>query len=208
LVGKSGVTLVNDMNQMSTAIKYAEDTTMNNKILIEEYLPGPDLVLISFVNKGSLFPVCLLDELNGIDSQGRIFGQGFKTHSLITDDKVENRAIEIASLMVKAFKIECLPFLVSFRQDSQGGLRVIEVHLDLGGDLLIEEVFPRALPFDFLEMIIRVLAGEEVIPPRGPIKPTAIFFKKGEGLISDKPFQIFSGESQKDLENKISKAGL
>ena len=208
LVGKSGVTLVNDMNQMSTAIKYAEDTTMNNKILIEEYLPGQDFSLISFVNNNQLFPICFLDEINKVLNDGTIYGQGFKTHPLKTNDGLEDEAIRIATLFKEKFKIERSPLILNFRQDFQGSLRLIEVHLDLGGDSLIEGLFPRALPYNFLEMAVGILTGDDTMSVNHKIRPTAIFFEKGDEIITKRKFVVFSSDSQTTLDNKINEAGF
>ena len=52
--------------------------------------------------------------------------------------------------------IERSAFMISFRSDSKNDLKLMEVHLDLGGDLMIEAFYPKALPFDFLKLAVEL----------------------------------------------------
>jgi hypothetical protein len=118
------------------------------------------------------------------------------------------QAIEISKQLVSIFKIKRSSLLVSFRGDSQNKLRLVEVHLDLGGDLLIEEVFPRSLPFDFIELALFMSVGINKVPNNFLIKPTAIFYKKGSGLITDREFKVLSASSNKMLEKQILESNI
>jgi biotin carboxylase len=202
LVGKSGISVVRSKNEFKSSIKYATENTVNGKIIIEEFLEGPDLSLVSFVADGKLFSICLLDEINIERKDGYLIGKGFKTHSPDRNNW-KLQAHDIAKKIISTFNIDRSAFMVSFRSDSKNNLRLMEVHLDLGGDLLIEEVYPKALPFDFLELAVCMATGNIKLPNNFKIKPTAIFYDKGDDLVSDRGYTVFSADSHQSLEEKI-----
>ena len=200
LIGKSGVSVVHSKEKTLSAIKYAEKCTINKKILIEEFLRGPDLSLISFVNNSKLFPICLLEEINVENKDGSIFPKGYRTLKS-EHKKWEKKALAIGKKIVSKFKIERSAFMISLRSNSNDNLKLIEVHLDIGGDLLIETFFPKALPFDFLKLAIETAVGNAKYPKNFKVKPTAIFYK--DGIVSDKGYKILSAKTNKLLDQKI-----
>ena len=202
LVGKSGISVVRSKNEFKSSIKYATENTVNGKIIIEEFLEGPDLSLVSFVEDGKLFSICLLDEINIEKEDGYLTGKGFKTHSPDRNNW-KLQAHDIAKKIISTFNIDRSAFMVSFRSDSKNNLRLMEVHLDLGGDLLIEEVYPKALPFDFLELAVCMATGNIKLPNNFKIKPTAIFYDQVDDLVSDRGYTVFSADSHQSLEEKI-----
>ena len=140
LIGKSGISVARSENELKSSINYAINNTINKKIIVEEFLKGPDLTFVSFVRDGKLCPICLLDEINIEQEDGSIIGKGYKTHSRSENDWM-SQANKISQQIMSIFKIERSAFMVSFRVDSKNNLKLIEVHLDLGGDLLIKEFF-------------------------------------------------------------------
>jgi formate-dependent phosphoribosylglycinamide formyltransferase (GAR transformylase) len=207
LIGKSGISVVRSKNELKSSINYAVDNTINKKIIVEEFLKGPDLTFVSFVRDGSLCPICLLDEINIEKEDGSIIGKGYKTHSRCENNWM-SKASQIAQQIMTIFKIERSAFIVSYRVDSQKNLKLTEVHLDLGGDLLIEEVFPKALPFDFLEFSVHMSVGGKECPSYFDIKPTAIYYDNGDGLLTDKSYMVFTANSDEKLEKLILEANM
>ena len=207
LIGKSGISVVRSKNELESSINYAIENTINKKIIVEEFLKGPDLTFVSFVRDGRLCPICLLDEINIEQEDGSIIGKGYKTHP-ISESNWMLQANKISQQIMSIFKIERSAFMVSFRVDSKNDLRLIEVHLDLGGDLLIEEIFPKALPFDFLEFSVHMSVGSKECPNYFDIKPTAIYYDKGDGLLTDRNYRVFTANSHQKLEKQILEANL
>ena len=205
LIGKSGISIVRTKEELSRSIEYAIDNTINEKIVIEEYLEGPDLSLVSFVKDGKLCPISLLDEINAEKEGGIIVGKGFKIHSPDKNNWVL-QAHDIAKKIISTFSIKRSAFMVSFRSDSKNNLRLMEIHLDLGGDLLIEEIYPKAFPFDFLELAVCMATGNIKLPNNFKIKPTAIFYDEGDDLLTERGYTVFTADSNKSLEEKILEA--
>jgi biotin carboxylase len=208
LVGKSGIRVVPSAKHMDSAIDDAVQNTINGKIIIEEYLPGPDLTLVSFVHDTVLCPICLLEELNVETETGEVVSRGYRTHSPAGARDWAEEIYGICQRLIDTLKINRSPLMVSFRVAADGGLRLMEVHLDLGGDLLMEEVLPRALPFDFEELAVKMSIGEADCPRDALITPTAIFYDRGEELLPRRGFHVFTAESYRMLTKKIMEAGV
>tara|TARA_B100002051_G_scaffold268585_1_gene298649 strand:- start:1836 stop:2924 length:1089 start_codon:yes stop_codon:yes gene_type:complete len=208
LIGKSGVTFVKGKKDINQAINLASKATMDQVILIEEFLPGKDYSLISLVSNSKLLPICFLEEINEINpNDGIISGKGFKTISDLKDDQLINEAHQLAKEFINHYKIIRSPLLINFRQDKEGKLRLIEVHLDFGGDLLIEGFYPVALSYDFLEVALKVMTGVDVPHLSDYVKPTAILFNEGNSINRKKGFKTLSADTEEQLAQKITKAG-
>jgi len=205
LIGKSGISIVRSKKELNSSIKYAIENTINEKIVIEEFLEGPDLSLVSFVKDGKLCSICLLDEINIEREDGTVTGKGFKIHSP-GKNNWKLQAHDIAKKIISTFNIERSAFMVSFRVDSKNNLRLMEAHLDLGGDLLIEGVYPKAFPFDFLELSVEMATGNIKCPNDFKIKPVAIFYDEGDDLLTNRGYTIFTADSNQSLEEKILEA--
>ena len=204
LVGKSGVGVVREKKTLSRAIEYSKDKTENQEIIIEKYLNGRDIGLTGFIIEGKVSPICLIEEINHELIDGKIIPKGMKTLSFVENKSWYDQSLEISQQLVNIFEIERSAWNISFRSDSDNNLNLIEVHLDLGGDLLIEQVFPRALPFNFLHLAIDLASGKKRYPNHFDIKPTAILYEEGTNLVNEKGFNVFSEKTQKLLDQKIS----
>lgn len=200
LRGKFGVSIVNSEDRIDRAVKYAEKYSINNKIIMEEYLDGPDLSLISFVDKNKLFPICLLEEINRVEKNGRVTRRGYRTL------KNENKhwfseSCRIAKNIISEFNIIRSPLMISFRPDPMNKLKIIEVHLDIGGELLIEKFYPNALSFDYTSLIFSFVTGKIQKIKKFELKPTAIFYNARR--VSANKYQLVKAKNEKILENKI-----
>ena len=102
LIGKSGVSIIRSKNKIGSSIKYAAENTINKKILLEEFLKGPDLSLVSFVNDGKLCPICLLEEINVEKKDGTLSAKGYKTHDSDSNNW-EQQAYDIAKKAISEF---------------------------------------------------------------------------------------------------------
>ncbi len=208
LVGKSGITVVNNERAINDAIAFAFASTMNDYITIDEYIDGDDISMVSFVDNGELIPICLLDEINTKDINGKISGEGFAIPSIYEPKIVYKQVLLSCKKIIEAFAINRSPLMVSFRIDKNQTPMLIEIHLDLGGDLLIEKLFPKALDFKFLEYSIQLLAGEQPSVLNKSITPTAIIFDKGDALVNEKKNTIFQSSDRMKLESLIYSGGV
>lgn len=204
LVGKSGISLILNEDQIKHGIKSAASNTINNKILFQEYIPGIDISFIAFVKNNLLQPICYLEELNSLNISNKIYGKGFKTLDHNKYSNIISNLNSIAHNIIKALNIHHSPLNLSFRFDGNI-LYLIEIHLDIGGDLLMEQLLPAALNIDYAEVAIKqsVMETSFYYEYQNPT-PTAILFSEGDELISNKDFNILRANSYSELDNFIS----
>ena len=200
IVGKSGVSVVRTKKQFIEAISYASKTTLTKKILVEDYIEGTDYSFIGFVENGEVRRVCILEEINGVDKAGKVYGRGFKTFTPLADIDIALELEKISQKIISSFNITRSPFMASFRFDQIAKLYLIEIHLDIGGDALSENLFPVALNINFPELAVSMAAGGSTFPKDINIKPSAVIFDRGSKLISERGYKIFEAETQKELD--------
>lgn len=203
IVGKSGVRIVQDANALSAAFTAAKAVAMNSIVNIEELMQGRDVSLISVVQRGQLYPITLLDELNMTDSKGNIKGTGFAVPSIFSGQPEEALIIDLGRQIVDSFKLNTTAFNMSCRCESGGTPRLVEIHLDLGGDLVLDALLPESTSFDVLSFAILSLAGENPSCKNINFIPSAVIFSKGEGLVSERPYKILSEPDRILLEQTI-----
>ena len=208
MVGKSGITIVSSDEALDEAFSYAKLNTVNGKILIEEHLPGPDISHVSFVEEGNLLSIIVLDEINKEIENGIVTSHGYKVHDRLSKNNYFKESEILSSRLVDIFKIQRSPFMTCFRANKDGFLKLIEIHLDLGGDLLMEELFPRSLSFDYHELAVKMSIGLSEFNKENNPKPVAIFYNEGRELLNKRGFKIVEANSHEKLDKKITKAGL
>lgn len=208
LIGKSGITVVHDDSNISNALKIAKENTINKKILIEEYLPGPDITVVNFVENKKLLQIIVLEELNKESCDGTVSSRGYKVYFDESKNKYLKQIEDISEEIIKIFNISRSPFMACFRVSKNNNLKLIEIHLDLGGDLLIEELFPRALEFDYKKFAIKMCIGIKSNLKKIKVKPVAIFYDEGPELLNRRGFNIIETDDHLDLVNIIKKDNL
>lgn len=203
LVGKSGVQVVQERHMLAAAIKRAREASLNGRINIEQFIPGYNVSLHGFVDRGELQPLVLVDELNGFDNNGCIRGMGMAVPSRFDGTEDRRRIIASAQAIVALLDLGTTFCCISFRCQPKGAPTLIEIHLDLGGDLILDELMPESTNFDFLAYCIRGLAGYRQTPPLLQPRPVAVLFDEGEGLIRERSFRLLHGPDRQELERKV-----
>ena len=203
MVGKSGVCVSRSESNLLPSILNASKFTINKKIIIENFIKGKDHSFIGFVNNGELYKICILDEFNKEDFDGNIYGRGFKTHTPSKNFNSEKEIEKLSKKIVDTLQIKRSPFMASFRSDENNNLYLIEIHLDIGGDLLIEKLYPSALNFDFKKVAVMMAAGKITLPKRIEVKPTAVIFDIGSELVTEKKSIVLNAISQTELDRVI-----
>jgi hypothetical protein len=198
-VGKQAVRRVEHERDLPAALAAAAAASSNGRASVEEWVPGRDVGLVAFVQEGRLLPVTLLDELNQEDAEGGIVARGFALPSVFCERPEELRVLELAQSLIGALRIGTAPFMLACRVDPGGRPRVIELHLDFGGDGILDELLPRATRFDALAYGIRLLAGEPLSLPAPRLRPTAL-------LRSRSGVEVLRAPTREALETRIAGA--
>lgn len=203
LVGKDRVRLVPNEDSLPEAFRAAHHMAMNGMVNIEEFVPGRDVSLMGMVMGGQLRCITLLDELNMTDSKGNIRGTGFSVPSMFSGQAEEARMIDLAKQIVDSFNLDTTAFNMSCRCESGGNPRLVEIHLDLGGDLVLDALMPESTSFDVLAFILHALTGKTPVLQNIAFSPVAVIYTEGEGLVSERPFNILTAQDRATLEQSL-----
>jgi len=206
MVGKQGVVVVDNMDRLESAFDQAQAASLSDKVLIEEYLPGFDVSVIAFVNQGKLEILALLDEVNQKHDDGCVSGRAMAVPSRFYNRPEADGIIELTRRVMDAFELIHSPLMLSCRVTENGLPRLMEIHLDMGGDKILDVLLPAAGEFDSLQHMIQALAGFEGSLVSPSWKPTAVIFNEGAGLITSRSHRIVHAADVKELEQKITKA--
>jgi biotin carboxylase len=199
LVGKSGVRRVENASTLEQAIQEALDSSYNGRVMIEEYLPGRDFSLIAFAVESRLHPVCFIDELNRESLSGSVIPIGVAVPSLYAPKEVRQEALTIAQSVISSFKLETTPLHVAFRW-GETGLHVVEIHLDMGGDLILDRLLPESCGLNVMEHAIRLLSRMNSRPLEARFSPTAVLFDSSS---TDRRAQMLKAATRTSLERVV-----
>ncbi len=206
LVGKSGVFKVENRSTLIECAQKALQNSINSYALLDEYITGYDVSLISFVNNGTLIPVCILDEVNRQTPAGQIYGKGFSIPSIVTPADVQDKIIGVAKRLVQIFSIHKSAFMVSMRLARGTDPKVLEIHLDLGGDSLIEHLFPETVSPSFLDYAIQMISGDINQNIKFEVKPGAVQYSES-GENSPRTVKKLGPESRSRMIREMLELG-
>ena len=200
LIGKSGVSLVTDKNNLMPALKLAFKTSMNSTISIENYITGSDVSFISFVTNKEIKLHFLIDEVNSIKESGEHQGKGYAIPSKFSKTSIETKIISLAEKLISFFDIDTSPLNFSCRVSPDGTIFLIEIHLDIGGDLIYDHLIPHACNCDILLEGLKILTKIKTTNFDISFQPSSIIYSHETSLISDNPFKIHTEKSRQELE--------
>jgi predicted ATP-grasp superfamily ATP-dependent carboligase len=202
-VGKSGVFIIQDEQAFLKHFDESQSMSLDGNVNIDEYVHGNDTSILGFVKNGKLFFSVLVDEINGSDANGLHYGRGFSIPSIYTDTFVENEIKAIAAKLVKSLKIDTSPLNISFRVNESGQPFLIEIHLEIGGDLVWDVLIPEATESDPLRHAIEGMFGDEQEPANFNFNPTAIAYSSGEEIITSNPYKIIKDADVNHLRDLV-----
>ncbi len=207
LVGKSGVRVVSDSDELPAAFGAACSAGMNGIVNIEEHVPGRDLSLLAVVIENRLHSIMLRDELNVVTEAGNIRFNGIAMPSVFSGQAEEACVLELAQQVVDRFGLDRTAINMSCRCEPGGTPKLIEIHLDLGGDMFFEGLVPKSTSEDVLKIMIRAVTGDLSELPYIEFNPAALIFGEGEGLESERSYNTLTASNRPLLELAISRAG-
>lgn len=176
LVGKKGVRLIREKHEINSAFKMAKHYSHTGDVLIERYIPGDDIGLISFVLERKVYPVVLLQELNEFSANGEVVAKGVEI-PYNTTDNLSQLIHSLAQSIVDLTGVENSPFLLSCRYSNESVLIPIEIHLDFGGDLILDELLPASSDFDFIKFTLKAIVERQPQTPDAIFKPATLELK-------------------------------
>jgi biotin carboxylase len=175
IAGKKGITLIRHENEIEQAFQSAKSCSHTGEVLLEKFVPGDDVTLMSVVSKGKAYPVVMIRELNEFDPNGKIKARGVSMPYNPGQEKTRS-IYSLAQSIVDVSGVRNSPFLMSCRSAENAAPVLIEVHLDFGGDGILDELFPKSTELDFITYTLEIILGIKEPGDRGNIhfKPATI----------------------------------
>jgi biotin carboxylase len=207
LVGKKGVRIVNNRKELFKSIAKVKKYAFDNKIEIQEYFEGNDVGILSMLDKGVLKLVAIIDEINHFTIDGKVQAVGV---AVPTNQSIETqrKLISFTEKIIKAFDLidSSTPFLISYRCKNNGTFIPIEIHLDLGGDLILEELLPASTDFNFLDFALSIMTSNDMQISEISLSPAAVLMNNpNKNEISYlNNFQVHVSNSRDKLDKIIS----
>lgn len=202
LVGKAAVRRARDGRELAAAVAEAASASQDGRAVVEDFVEGVDVVLLALVRQGRLEPLAWLDELVRFGPAGRARGLGFAWPSALSPE-LRSGMRATAARIAAALGIHTSAFHLSARVTPEGRIVPVELHLDLGGDLLLDELLPAAGHGDLLRRIVARLAGlgpPVAVPERGA---AAILFAPGAGLPRERARRVLRAADRPGLAARL-----
>jgi len=171
-IGKWGVFLLKNQGDFEEFLNRTEEKGISfdrNSYEFEEFIPGRDILTISLIHEGVQQPWLFLDEQVGLKESGEFIGLGF---SLPSKNSFDNRLNALNTKLGNCLGLHDGILISAYRIDDNRSPVLIEVHLDLGGDLVLDKLVPMLSSYNPFERILRCFLGDnpQIYPvTNGPI---------------------------------------
>ncbi len=170
-VGKAAVIRVRSQVQLEAAVIEAASRSQNGKATVQSYIEGNDVILLAMAFQQRLYPIGLVDEENVFQAEGYVTASALAIPSRFAGTAVENRIHELAQQLINHYALQTTVLFISFRVTPQHEPYFIEVHLDFGGDQILDSLLPQACDFDYVSAMIQALCGNEPQFPQPGFRP-------------------------------------
>jgi biotin carboxylase len=206
LVGKKNIKLVLEDLDFKSSVKAASKASFNKLIEVEEFIDGFDVACLFMLKNSQVTILSYWDELNGINRDGSIVGCGASVPSVIVGTAAQKKVSDIVIKFCNTLSDEHAILILSLRIDKNDNPYIIELHADLGGDLIADNLFPMATPnFNYFKMCVDFIVNKSynVSPPH--LTPTALVFDNvyGEFESMNRSFNLIKAHDLKHLHNKV-----
>lgn len=155
----AGVSLVEDASEVSQAFKIAKIESPSSRVIVEEYLPGPEFSVESVAVNSRQIPVAITRKLVGEPPNFIELG-----HSLPAELDLKKRKaiVNVAMEATQALGINYGACHTEIKLSPRGPV-LIEVNARLGGDR-IPELVHHALGIDLYALALQSAAGDSIAP--------------------------------------------
>ena len=185
VVGKRGVALVRDRGELSARFAAARAASRDGRCEVESFLEGEDLVVCALFQDSLVTSFLEMDEDTRFLPSGNLRGYGLNLPSKRRGSPVALAARSLVQRFVGGLELGCGFGLWTFRAGKDHQPALLEVHLDLAGDLVTDVLLPRALGADPIELALMNLLGRTVHFPE-PERAVAVrfLFAEDQGPLS------------------------
>ena len=155
--GSHGVAKVHDFEELLANYEYSHSCSRHGKVIVEEYLDGPEVSVEVMVVKGKVYILQITDK---ITTSAPHFVEMGHTQPSRLPEETQRQIREVAEAACKSVGIDKGPAHVEMKVTSRGPV-MIELGARMGGDNITTHLVPLSTGIDMVGATIKVALGEE-----------------------------------------------
>ncbi len=176
-LGKFDIFYCQNKNSLLKHLSQVIKNSYNDDVELESFIDGIDVTCLCWANFGTVKIITWWDELVGITNLDRILPIGISIPSVISESNSKSKVTFLVKKIVQYFSNVNSLILISFRIDMNGIPYLIEIHLDLGGDLIAEKLLPSAnIQFEYFKLVIQIATNSLENVKHMKFEPTAMYY--------------------------------
>ena len=156
MIGKKAVTLCTSTEQLSTAVNEAMLCSANSKVDVSEYKEGRDITTLMLIEGGRSHFLVGWEEINEFSSDKfskcSLRACGLEGPVSLSTSLIKKIEFFSGIISRKYFEVSHL-IAISWRVQADERLFLIEIHLDLTGDGILDDLLPSAFRCDLITPI-------------------------------------------------------
>jgi len=155
--GSKGVTLVGSPDALPDAVIASSDASAGEDVLIEEYVPGPEVSVEGLIYKGRVNIVAVTDKI--VTPPPFFVEIGHTVPSVLPISDI-SRIKELSATVLNALAVNDTAFHIEMKITPDGP-KLIEVGCRLGGGTITTDLVPLATGVDMVAAAVGLAMGEE-----------------------------------------------
>lgn len=155
--GSHGVAKVHDFEELLANYEYSHSCSRHGKVIVEEYLDGPEVSVEVMVVKGTVHILQITDK---ITTGAPHFVEMGHTQPSRLPEETQRQIREVAEAACKSLGLNKGPAHVEMKVTSRGPV-MIELGARMGGDNITTHLVPLSTGIDMVGATIKVALGEE-----------------------------------------------
>ncbi len=154
--GSHGVAKVHDFEELLANYEYSHSCSRHGKVIVEEYLDGPEVSVEVMVVKGTVHILQITDK---ITTGSPHFVEMGHTQPSRLPEETQQKIRSVAEAACKSLGLDKGPAHVEMKVTSRGPV-MIELGARMGGDNITTHLVPLSTGIDMVGATIRVALGE------------------------------------------------
>lgn len=180
--GSRGVYLVTSIVDVPEALMYSRNNSRNGRVIIEEYMQGPEVSVEVLMMEGEEHVIAVTDKLT--TGAPRFVEMGHSEQSQL-DEVVLSKIKKLAGDALRAVGVMNGPGHVEIIL-TEAGPKMVELGARLGGDFITTDLVPLATGVDMLAVVLKLACGEKTdIAPLYDKGSAIRFIPAKEGVIEE-----------------------
>lgn len=155
--GSHGVAKVNSFQELVANYEYAHSCSRHGKVIVEEYLDGPEVSVEVMVVNGEVYILQITDK---ITTEAPHFVEMGHTQPSRLPSETQQQIREVAEMACKSLGLDKGPAHVEMKVTEHGPV-MIELGARMGGDNITTHLVPLSTGIDMVGSTIKVALGEE-----------------------------------------------